>query len=370
MDRQQLAEETALYADTMTAQERQAAYARGEEADRLPTAVSVRGTMAPFYGYTQAQYRADFAVRAEVYRRAEADFGCSGVAVGPNLHKMGIAMGAKPIVLPDMTEQLTDEPLVDYALLGSWQIPEPAETPVLREMLDEMARWLQGFGAAFPLRTEIGGPLTTAISLRPADLVYMDIVAEPQHLAELLDFSVECQLKWVEAVHRLFGVTSVAVADPAASCSLISPAVFRTLAGPALARLCRGVADITGRRPGLHICGRTKEIWADIADMAVSSFRVDSVEDIGELKNVIGDRVALCGNIPPVEVMLQGSIDDVLAAGRECIAKAADSGCGLTLAAGCQLPPGVSRDNLLAMVLAARKYGRGARMGRQPRGVS
>ena len=107
MDRQQLATETALYADTMTAQERQAAYARGEEADRLPTAVSVRGTMAPFYGYTQAQYRDVFAVRAEVYRQAETDFGCSGVAVGPNLHKMGIAMGAKPIVLPDMTEQLT-----------------------------------------------------------------------------------------------------------------------------------------------------------------------------------------------------------------------------------------------------------------------
>ena len=87
-------------------------------------------------------------------------------------------------------------------------------------------------------------------------------------------------------------------------------------------------------------------------------------EALALLQQAAGEKIAIAGNIPPVEVMLQGSTDQVLQAGKRCIEQASGNPMGFTLAAGCQLPPGVSRENLLAMLLAARKYGRHARKGR------
>lgn len=214
------------------------------------------------------------------------------------------------------------------------------------------------------MTTEIGGPLTTAISLRPLQSVLLDLILAPQQLSQLLDFAVACQLAWVNEAHSCFGITSVNIADPTATASLISPEMFREFVLPPLRCLSQGVTLLTGQRPGLHICGKTEHIWPELTRCGCASFRVDSCERLDALKQAVGKSLALAGNIPPVEVMQQGGIDDVVAAGRACIAEAADSPRGFTLAVGCQLPPGVSAANLLAMLLAARKFGREARKGR------
>lgn len=364
MDHAQLLVESKRYADQMSNRERRLAYEQGEEVDRLPVAISVRENLAPLYGFTQGEYRRDFAVRADVYHRASVDFDCLGVSIGPNLKKIGEALGALAHYPENEPDYLTDQPLTDYRALSGYEPPVPERSPVLRAMLEDMGNYKRRFGEDFPLATEIGGPLSTAISIRPLDLVLLDLVERPERLTELLSFCADCQLAWVEQAHQGYGVTTVTIADPVASLSLISPQMFRNYAAPALSRLVDGVIRITGRRPGLHICGKTAAIWQDLVELGVSSFRVDNCESLSRLKEQTGHHMAIAGNIPPVEIMQQGGIDDVLAAGRRCIAQAADNPGGFTLAAGCQLPPAVSADNLLAMLLAARRYGRGARKGR------
>ena len=364
MDAQQLEQELQLYPDQMTHQERSAAYAAGLEVDRLPVSISVREHLAPLYGYTAGQYRRDFAVKALVYHQACTDFDCLGISIGPNLKKIGEALGAKAVYPEEDIDYLTDQPLKNYADLPAYQPPAPQKSAVLSALLTEIEQYLEHFGADFPISTEIGGPMSTAISIRPVDKVMRDCITQPDQLRLLLDFAVECQLEWVRTVHRLYGIRNVNIADPAASLNLISPAMFRRLVMPPLQRMVQEVIAITGRKPGFHICGKTKAIWPDIAALGVANFRVDNCESLLELKDSIGDKLVIAGNIPPVEIMLHGDIDAVLDAGRQCIAQAADSPLGFTLAAGCQLPPGVSSANLKAMLLAARKYGRHAKKGR------
>ena len=77
----------------------------------------------------------------------------------------------------------------------------------------------------------------------------------------------------------------------------------------------------------------------------------------------------VAGNVPPVDVMLYGTIDDVINSCRECIEKCADSPKGFILATGCQLPIGTPEENVDAFIYSARKYGRRAKLGQMPEGI-
>ena len=45
----------------------------------------------------------------------------------------------------------------------------------------------------------------------------------------------------------------------------------------------------------------------------------------------------IAGNVPPVDVMKEGTIDEVIASCKECLEKCADSPAGFILNTGCQL---------------------------------
>lgn len=68
--------------------------------------------------------------------------------------------------------------------------------------------------------------------------------------------------------------------------------------------------------------------------------------------------MAIQGNVPQVEVMRLGTPYDVLHSGRECIRKAYDAPNGFTLTSGCQTPMDTPEENLMALMDAARIFGR------------
>ncbi len=364
MDHRELIEQTEQYKDEMSPDERSRMYKSGQPVDRIPVSISIRETMAPFYGFTIGEYRRDFEKRAMVYEQACRDFACFGISLGPNLRGIGEALGACAVYPENSTDYIISYPIKDITSVRSLEPPDPYHNTVLRSMMDEMGRYGKRFGKACPISTEIAGPLTTAASILPIESLLAESIEHPDKVHDLLELSLASVLFWVEAVYAEYGIETVNVADPVASCGVIGTHLFRELAKPFLLRLRREVERITGKAPALHICGKTSPIWPDLAELGYASFRVDNCENIAELKRAIGDKMAISGNVPPVDVMLHGTIDQVLEVSLECIRLGADSPCGFTLAAGCQLPPGVPKDNLLAMLLAARKYGRNAKMGR------
>lgn len=369
LEQKELLRLLAQYPDEMSVRERAQAYKRGESVDRIPTSVSVRDCMAPSLGFTMGEYRRSFSVRTAVYDRAHTLYGCEGITIGCTLKKLGEALGAEIIYPENNIEMLRTPPIRTVREVSSLDIPQPETNAVLRQQLEEIQRWRKHYGEELSIGTEVPGPMSTAISICPVETVLSSLIRHPADTASLLEFSADCAIEWVRAAHRIFGITAVGISDPAASLSLISPAMFRQFIVPPMRRLLQSIRSITGKTPSLHICGRTADIWGDIADMGFSSFRVDNCESLSALKAAVGDRMGISGNIPPVEILLHGSIDDVFQAARRCILEGADSPRGFTLAGGCQPPPGVPQENFLAMLCAARIYGRGARMGQPCAGI-
>ena len=144
--------------------------------------------------------------------------------------------------------------------------------------------------------------------------------------------------------------------------------IFRQLSFPAVKRTI-DLATQAGLPTHVHSCGPETElvkIMAEETDLTV----IDPLEippmgdcDLAELKRLYGDKIVLKGNLHTTEVMLYGSVDDVVAAARKAIDDAAGIGPGtgrrggFILSTGDQCGRDTPHENLHALIETARTYG-------------
>lgn len=138
--------------------------------------------------------------------------------------------------------------------------------------------------------------------------------------------------------------------------------IFRQLAFPAVKRGIELATD-AGIITHLHSCGPEKEL-AKIMAQETNLTVIDPLEippmgdcNLAELKHLYGNKITLKGNLHTVEIMLQGSISDVIAASRKTIDDAGEGG-RFILSTGDQCGRDTPDENLEAMVETARSYGK------------
>lgn len=139
-------------------------------------------------------------------------------------------------------------------------------------------------------------------------------------------------------------------------------AIFRQLALPAVKRVIERATE-AGIPTHVHSCGpETKlvEILATETDLTlIDPLEIPPMGDcnLADLKRRFGDRIVLKGNLHTTNVMLRGSVDDVISASRKAIDDAAAGG-RFILSTGDQCGRDTPDDNLRAMIETARTYGR------------
>jgi uroporphyrinogen decarboxylase len=140
------------------------------------------------------------------------------------------------------------------------------------------------------------------------------------------------------------------------STTVISPRQFKEFGFPYLKRLVDFLHQ-NGKPVTLHICGKTGPIWQAMADTGADCISIDNAADLAEAKTAVGHRVRLMGNIPPSEIVLEGTPAQVRAAVRQCVRKAWDNPKGFIVASGCSLPVETPFENIDAMLDAVREIG-------------
>ena len=96
---------------------------------------------------------------------------------------------------------------------------------------------------------------------------------------------------------------------------------------------------------GIHICGHTRDRWEEVIGTGVSGFWVDNCESLQELKECYGDKVAISGNVPPVDVLKNGTFEEIDQAIKKCIIEAGDNPRGYNLCPGCTTPIDTTKEN-------------------------
>ncbi len=369
MDYARLKELMANQEFEMTAGERLKAYLAGDEVDCIPySLMEIEQALAAIYGYTSKQVREDFEVMAKLIRAKKEDYGVDGIGTGLGLRTLGEALGSE-LEYPEIgIEHVKKYVLMDYGNFNKLVIPDPRENGVLSSLLDDTRKLIDHF-PDMELSTWVCGPLSAASAIRPVEHLLRDTRKNPAKLRELFQLCVDSAVRWLEVFREEFGPVSVLIADPVTSTSMLSKKQFDEFSLPYLSDLVRRTTEIMGDKPTMHICGKSKELWLDLKNIGISTFSIDNCEDIGEARDILGDKLFLVGNIPPVDVFRNGSIEDVIDACKECMRKAGDSPKGYMIEAGCDIPIGTPVENLDAFIYAVRKYGKGARIGHMPKGM-
>lgn len=183
---------------------------------------------------------------------------------------------------------------------------------------------------------------------------------EPELLMEIIeaadDFWTRLGLKLIEA-----GCTALYVANDMGmnGSTLISPAQLREFFFPSLRRQI-AAWKAAGGKVLFHSCGNVDAVLEDLADMgidALNNIQVHSGMNLASVKERIGDRVAIVGNVDATGIMCgtdQSLIDDAI---RQVVDTAGFDG-GLIIATDHSFHEGIPQENVLYFLEKAKALGR------------
>jgi uroporphyrinogen-III decarboxylase len=196
----------------------------------------------------------------------------------------------------------------------------------------------------------VEGPCAEAADLRGLSRLMMDFYDDPDFVNALLDFVTDYEIAFAEA-QIAAGAGLVGVGDAASS--LIGPALFEEYMLP---RHRRYVAAIHGASAlaRLHICGNATALLPFAPELGYDLVDLDSMVDMAEARAATGPSQVLTGNLDPVRVVRNGGLAEVNDALEACAAAAGEA---WIVGAGCELPRGTPRGNILAMRDFARRGG-------------
>lgn len=340
--------------DRLTPIERFAAYQCGEPLDRLPCVPIVGNTAARVLGVNVAAFRGNGKCLAEAQVAAYRRFGYDVIRIFTDLYTQAEAMGAKVHYPDDETAYLSAPAITSSAEISSLKPSDPLNDGNLPHHLEAMERTFQAVGREVPVTGALTGPFTTASFLIGTETLVRLTLKNPGAAHELCELACQSALAYARAI--LATGCTPSLTDAMCSTTVISPKQFREFGLPYLKRLVNFVHSY-GRNVTLHICGKTAPIWEAMADTGADCLSLDNAADLGDARAKVGHRVRLMGNVPPSEIMLQGTPSEVRRAVRRCVRKAHQNPRGLIVASGCSLPVDTPFSNIDAMLHAVREIG-------------
>lgn len=200
-----------------------------------------------------------------------------------------------------------------------------------------------------PIYAHIVGPLTLLGQLFGVEKVMKVCLKKPGLFQNVLERVSDIVANYGNLLINN-GADLLSMAEPTASGTMISPRIFEKFMVPIYRKLSKGLKG----RVVLHICGDTIPILNDIPDTGFCAFSFEGpTVEVKKVKEIIGNRMALYGNIPTVDVLMNGTVYDV----RKAVMRAIEGGIN-SVAPACSFPLQTPINNQRAMVETVREYNR------------
>lgn len=246
------------------------------------------------------------------------------------------------------------EPLLaDVTFWAEAQPANPQEDglmPLVLRLYELMDSRLRAEGSGIRM-VAARGPMTMASWLLGVTPLLMSVVTDPGALTSVLEIMTTTLIRWLRAqLDTLRQPEGILVLDDIVG--MVSKRHYEALIHPHLRRLFdefEGLIRIYHNdTPCLHLADSLVEANFDVYNFSHET-------DIAEVKARMGHRVALMGNVPPLDLGVRGTPDEVSAWARTCLDKAAPGG-GMILSFGGGVSPGTPPENVDALLSAAREW--------------
>lgn len=198
------------------------------------------------------------------------------------------------------------------------------------------------------------GPFTLGAQMYGVEKLMRAVYKNPADVDKVIDFALRVIQRFYQPMLDEGLISLLSIADPTASGDLVSRKHFERFALPPLKKLTDW-----GRENGvvtlLHICGNTTDKIDLLVATGAECVSIDHKVDIAQAKALFGGKACLAGNVDPVKVLDRGTSADVESSSFACL-DAAAAGGGFMLMPGCDIPPTVPVENVVAFINAPRKW--------------
>ncbi len=333
----------------MTSKERALAVFRGELPDRAPVCDFNNTSMLSHYGYVLKDCRANPALVRDIMTRWAKD-SWADLVFGP-LEGKGVFFD-----IPEMEIRLPDD---DMGTLKNvfFETVEDLETKILPNPLDRKetpkfhkyvvdileAQWEGIPDTMSPAWSD--GTLTVSGYLYGVEKLLMDILMAPDDAKKVIACCGAYSEKIVRAQLERFDADYVVCTDPVASADMIDGEMFKEFNLDALHGNITGWKRDFGVDTMLHICGDTTPMLKDFVATGSRAVSLDHKVDLAEARKILGKDEVIVGNIDPVAVLMNGTIEEIYAASEKCFRDAGEDG-NFIFAAGCAVPNGTPLENI------------------------
>jgi uroporphyrinogen-III decarboxylase len=195
------------------------------------------------------------------------------------------------------------------------------------------------------------GPMTVASWLVGMTSLMMGVARNPAEVSRILDTLTTSIIRWLHAqLDALKQPEGIMLLDDVVG--LVSKRHYETLIHP---HLCRIFDEFDGLIRVYHNDTPCPHLLESLVEAGFDVFNFSHEIDLGEVKAKLGQRVALMGNVPPLDVGVRGTPVDVTQWAKECLNKGAPGG-GMILSFGGGVSPDTPPENIDALLEAAREW--------------
>jgi MtaA/CmuA family methyltransferase len=322
----------------------------GEPVDRPPNFDIMMTFAAHFINQPLSKYYLDYNVLCEANLAVQEAFDLDIVQAISDPYREAHDFGLQ-VEFPEDGLPLSKIPLIqEPADLKKIKPPDPYTGKRMSDRLEAIRKFREQVGGEIPIMGWVEGGLAEAADLRGDTSILIDLYDRPEWMRELLEIIVEVEIAFARAQIEA-GADIIGLGDAIAS--QVSPEMYAEFALPYEQRIFEAIHE-AGGLARLHICGNTSRIVALMLDSGADIIDLDWMVDIKSAAYTYGEYPVICGNFDPVQVMLQGSPEDVYQATQYCIQ---NGGPRLISAAGCEIPDGTPHENLQAQTRAINEIG-------------
>jgi uroporphyrinogen-III decarboxylase len=256
----------------------------------------------------------------------------------------------------------------DVLLADGWPALEESLRPRFLDVreLEETNAWLEeNFAAAVAAFREHGFvPLSGAIVTTPFERLcgarsmtqfFADLYRRPGLVKRAMDAMAPALIEEAVEVAGLTALPSIWVGGWRSAGSMLRPAFWDEFVFPYLRDLVWALAD-AGVRPTLHFDHDWTRDLARLRELPARTcmLNLDGMTDIRAAHEVLGDHMALMGDVPAT-LLTVGTAEEVREYVRRLIADVGRR--GLLLAPGCDIPCDARSENVEALVQAGLEFG-------------
>ncbi len=267
------------------------------------------------------------------------------------------AFGAKVRFFNDRPPSI--EPLLPD--LDFWANAKPVNPqedglmPLVLRLYEMMDARLQAEGLGIKMVCA-RGPLTVTSWLLGISPLMMGLATEPEKVSKLLETVTESIIRWLHAqLDTLKEPEGILVLDDLVG--MVSKRHYGKMVHPYLRRI---FDEFEGLIRIYHNDTPCPHLLESLADANFDVFNFSHEVDISRVKEAMGHRVALMGNVPPLDMGARGTPEEVAQWAKGCLDKAAPGG-GMILSFGGGVSPGTRPENIDALLAAAREWSAGKR---------